>query len=91
MSLSREIPPTKVVGIEPILGSIKYEARSHYHSVFRGDHIHSRVLQCSVKSPFISVREINMVTSSSSNKSRWIRLCENQDRENMSASIFAFY
>ena len=30
-----ETLPTKVVAIEPILGSgsIKYEARSHYHSV----------------------------------------------------------
>ena len=32
-SLSGETPPTKVVAIEPILGSVKYEARSHYHSV----------------------------------------------------------
>ena len=35
-SLNGETPPTKVVAIEPILGSVKYEARSHYHSVFRG-------------------------------------------------------
>ena len=33
VSLNGETPPTKVVAIEPILGSIKYEARSHYHSV----------------------------------------------------------
>ena len=32
-SLNWEALPTKVVPIEPILGSIKYEARSHYHSV----------------------------------------------------------
>ena len=32
-SLNGETPPTKVVAIEPILGSVKYEARSHYHSV----------------------------------------------------------
>ena len=32
-SLSGETLPTKVVAIEPILGSIEYEARSHYHSV----------------------------------------------------------
>ena len=68
VSLNGETPPTKVVAIEPILGPVKYEAGSHYHSVFRGDHIHSRVLQCSVESPFISVREIMMVTSSSSRK-----------------------
>ena len=43
-----ETPSTKMVAIEPILGSIKYEARSHYHPVFSGDHIHSRVFvgQC---------------------------------------------
>ena len=58
----------KMVAIEPILGSIKYEARSHYHSVFGGDCIHSGVPQCSVESPFIYVREIMMVTSSSSRK-----------------------
>ena len=51
-SLNGETPPTKVVAIEPILGSVKYEARSRYHSVFRGDRIHSRALQCSVESPF---------------------------------------
>ena len=61
-SLNGETLPTKVVAIEPILGSVKYEARSHYHSVFRGDLIHSRVQQCSIKSSFISVREIIMVT-----------------------------
>ena len=33
VSLNGETPPTKVVAIEPILGSVKYEARSHYHSV----------------------------------------------------------
>ena len=43
LSLNGETLPTKVVAIEPVLGSIKYEARSHYHSVFRGDCIHSRV------------------------------------------------
>ena len=32
-SLNGETLPTKVVAIEPILGSIKYEARSHYHPV----------------------------------------------------------
>ena len=32
-SLNWETLPTKVVAIEPILVSIKYEARSHYHSV----------------------------------------------------------
>ena len=32
-SLNGETLPTKVVAIEPILGSVKYEARSHYHSV----------------------------------------------------------
>ena len=32
-SLNGETLPTKVVAIELILGSIKYEARSHYHSV----------------------------------------------------------
>ena len=42
-SLNGETLPTKVVAIELILGSIKYDARSHYHSVFRGDCIHSRV------------------------------------------------
>ena len=68
VSFSGETPPTKVVAIEPILGSIKYEARCHDHSVFSGDHIHSRVPQCSVKSPFISVREIMMVACSSSRK-----------------------
>ena len=58
-SLNGETLPTKVVAIEPILGSIKYEARSHYHSVFRGDCIHSRVQQSSVKSSFISVRGLH--------------------------------
>ena len=67
-SLNGETLPTKVVAIEPILGSIKYEARSHYHSVFRGDCIHSRVQQCNVKSSFMSVREIMMVTCSSLRK-----------------------
>ena len=33
VSLNGETLPTKVVAIEPILGSVKYEARSHYHSV----------------------------------------------------------
>ena len=33
-SLNGETLPTKVVSIELILGSIKYEARSYYHSVF---------------------------------------------------------
>ena len=32
-SLSGETLPTKVVAIEPILRSIKYEVRSPYHSV----------------------------------------------------------
>ena len=32
-SLNGETLPTKVAAIEPILGSAKYEARSHYHSV----------------------------------------------------------
>ena len=32
-SLNGETLPTKVVAIELILESIKYEARSHYHSV----------------------------------------------------------
>ena len=32
-SLNAETLPTKVVAIEQIIGSIKYEARSHYHSV----------------------------------------------------------
>ena len=32
-SLNGETLPTKVVAIKPILGSVKYEARSHYHSV----------------------------------------------------------
>ena len=32
-SLNGETLPTKVVAIEPILGLIKYEVRSHYHSV----------------------------------------------------------
>ena len=40
VSLNGETPPTKVVAIEPILGSIKYEARSHYHSEARS-HYHS--------------------------------------------------
>ena len=31
-----------MVAIEPILGSIKYKARSHYHPVLSQDHIHSR-------------------------------------------------
>ena len=64
-SLSGETLPTKVVAIDPILGSVKYEARSHYHSVFRGDRMHSRVSQDSVKSLFMSVREMMMVTCSS--------------------------
>ena len=52
--------PTKVVAIEPILGSVKYEARSHCHSVFRGDCIHSRVC--------LYVREIKMDKCPSSRK-----------------------
>ena len=33
VSLRGETTATKVVAIEPILGSVKYEARSNYHSV----------------------------------------------------------
>ena len=38
-----EMHQQKLVAIEPIRGSIKYVARSHYHPVLSGDHIHSRV------------------------------------------------
>ena len=33
VTLDGETPPSLVVAIEPILGTIMYEARSHYHHV----------------------------------------------------------
>ena len=60
VALDGETPSSLVVAIEPILGTIKYEARSHYHQVLE-DLLH-------IKSLFTSVRVIMMVTCSSSRK-----------------------
>ena len=54
-SLNGETPPTKVVAIEPILGSVKYEARSHYHSVERRLYTFKSLLICQRRSRWINV------------------------------------
>ena len=42
VTLDGETPPSLVVAIKPILGTVMYEARSHYH------HVHEDFATCQV-------------------------------------------
>ena len=55
VALDGETPSSLVVAIEPILGTVTYEARSHYHQVLEDVVTYQVIAVLHIESQFISV------------------------------------